>query len=74
MDVSVLFTKHCKHQGVWLLRLGMTEEKQVFLLSCSRLAHFGFAQDRLRLGMKNKNRGFCFVLLSPCAIFAPCDG
>ena len=42
--------------------------KQVWLFT--RLAHFGFAQDRLRLGNKNKSFAFCFVFHSPCTIFA----
>ena len=40
-------------------------------MSCAHLAYFGFAQVRLRFGMKSKNQGFCLGLRSPCTNFAP---
>ena len=48
----------------------MLKQKKDFLFGIVfGLHYFGFAEDRLRLGIKNKKMFFCFVLRSACTIF-----
>ncbi len=56
-----------------MLHLGIKNKfRSSIILFCSRFAYFGFAQDKLRLGNKNKFSSLIyFVLPSTCIIFAP---